>query len=1219
LTSRRWRQRLAQRLCGWLLAAPALACAATTAAAAATVSGPISVNTVWRVQDGPFDVSGDITVQGGATLTIEAGTQVYLRAGASLIVQQGALRISGTPAAPVLLTSQRDQGGDTPAPGDWGQLRFLDGTSDAGTLVEHAIVRFGAGVLIERASPTFNHLRIERNAGPAISMDLASSPSGVGLSAQANALDGILVPAGEVRDDIVWGLVGIPYVVASGVVSVGAAPTVIGIAPDRIEQGETITATVSGTRLADAESVSFSAAGLSGSVLPGGGDTSVSLQISADPATPLGNAAFEIQTAAGRAAFAPGLAVVPPLPPISVTGIDPTSIRRGESLPFTVTGSRLQGAAVTSSNPGLAISALQTTPSQASFTLTASQSAALGPALLSFSNPGVAKGIASIEVQVNKALPKVIVTPAVLAIPPDGTSRQFRVGLTESDDVDRAFTLSVGDTTVATVTPETFTIPAGQTQQTVSVRGLKLGQTTLSVNAAGLASLTLPIYVTPDFSSINTAYARLVTVQRAAPPAPPVQRSVTPLLSRAVTLGARRHVRSVSPSTLTVGTGPVELVLSGIGLEGVSAVSVRPGDGLTLGTVSAAPDGTSVRVLVTVASDAPLGARQLVLAGMHQPYQFVGTSDRVLVVPPAPQVASISPIAVTRGASAVAFTVRGQNLQNLQSLAVTPAAGITIGVATVSADGTTITTALSIASDAALGDRLVTVTTPAGTSSATPTPANTLHVVADLGPQVSPLLSATAQVLRQFPRETPTRAVGLQSREARLAKGSVATRVTPPAGSIGETLTVTISGSGLQSVSEVRLEPADGVTLGTPAPAPDGLTVSVSATIAGDAPRTIRRVRIFAGAVEIPFADARAAQFRVTTPQPQIVGIAPINIEAGAAPVALRLIGRNLQNAERVRVVPPEGIGISAPPSVNADGTEATVNISAAPDAALGTRVVVIATPAGETSEIGTPANTLTVARTLGPTLTPIVSRNVNVLRQVPARPIEISVGPNLSREVRVARESGAPPPVSSQHFVVSRAATVAKGAAATAVTPPGLLRGSSASLVVSGYGLGGVTSVSVAPADGVSITAPIEVAADGTQVTAQVTAAADAAPGPRTVRLGTAGGDVAFVRQGAARLVVGDAPSIESISPIVARRGEVITLLIRGQNLRGALSVTAEPAEGLAFEPNPAVNAAGTELTLRVQVALDAALGARAIRVTTALGASPAQAQPNNTLTIFP
>jgi hypothetical protein len=120
-------------------------------------------------------------------------------------------------------------------------------------------------------------------------------------------------------------------------------------------------------------------------------------------------------------------------------------------------------------------------------------------------------------------------------------------------------------------------------------------------------------------------------------------------------------------------------------------------------------------------------------------------------------------------------------------------------------------------------------------------------------------------------------------------------------------------------------------------------------------------------------------------------------------------------------------------------------------------------------------------------------------------------------------------------------------------------------------------------------------------------------------VRLGTAGGDVAFVRQGAARLVVGDAPSIESISPIVARRGEVITLLIRGQNLRGALSVTAEPAEGLAFEPNPAVNAAGTELTLRVQVALDAALGARAIRVTTALGASPAQAQPNNTLTIFP
>jgi hypothetical protein len=1200
----------------WLTGA-ALACAASLGGAATIVSGPVVVNTVWRAPDGPFEVTGDVRVQGGATLTIEAGTRVSLREGTNLIVEQGALRIAGTAAAPVLLTSWRDQGGDTPAPGDWGQLRFLDGTSDTGTLVEHAVVRFGGGILIERASPALNYLSIERNAGPAITLDLTSSPIGQGLSAQGNQLDGILVPAGEVRDDVVWGLVGIPYVVASGEVSVGAAPTVLGVTPSRIEQGETITVTASGSRLAGAFGVSFGASGLSGSVLPGGTDRAVQLRITAAPAAALGNAAFDILTEAGRALFAPGLAVSPPLPPLTLSGIDPTAIRRGESLSFTLSGSPLQGAVVTSAEPGLSVSALQTTATQASFTLTASASAALGAAVLSVSNPGVAKGSASISVQVRTSLPKVLVTPALLAVPPDGAARQFRVGLTGSDDVDRTFTLSVGDASVAAVTPESFTLAAGQTEQIVSVRGLKLGQTALGVSVPGLAPLTLPVYVTPDFSSINTAYARVVTVQRGAA-TQPRQQSVTPLLSRAVAVGARRYVHGVSPAALAVGTGPVELVLAGGGLEGVTGASLRPSAGVTLGTVAAAPDGRSVRVLATVAADAALGARQLLLSGAHQPYVFAAGADRVLIVPPAPEIASVTPILAARGSNAVAFVVRGRNLQNVQSLALTPATGIAFGVVTPSADGTVLTTALNVAPDAPLGQRLVTVTTPAGTTSSEPGPANTFRVVETLDPPISPLLSATARVTRQAPPAGPTLVPGLLSRQGRLIKGSVATRLTPGAGSIGDSLSLVISGSGLQGVSQVRLEPADGVTLGTPAAAADGRSVTVPAAIAADAERTVRRVRVFAGVQEIVFADARSAQFRVTTALPQVLGIDPIAIEAGAGAVTLRVAGRNLQSAEAVRIVPPDGIGVSAPPSVNAQGTEATVSISAAAGTAPGPRAVVVVTPAGESDPALSLANTLTVARTLGPAVTPLTARNVNVRRQAPGGGATIAVGPTVSRQVQVRRAAGPPPPASAAVALPSRAAQLVKGPAVVSVAPLGLLRGATASLTVRGIGLGSVSGIALVPSDGVSI-GPIERSSDGTQVSAAVTVAAGAAPGVRTVRLTGASGALPFVSPGAAQVVLGDLPVIESIAPIVARRGEIVTLLIRGRSLQSALAVTTQPAAGLSFGANPTVNATGTELTLQLQVAPDAALSARAIQVRTAVGISAEQAGANNTLTVYP
>jgi hypothetical protein len=79
------------------------------------------------------------------------------------------------------------------------------------------------------------------------------------------------------------------------------------------------------------------------------------------------------------------------------------------------------------------------------------------------------------------------------------------------------------------------------------------------------------------------------------------------------------------------------------------------------------------------------------------------------------------------------------------------------------------------------------------------------------------------------------------------------------------------------------------------------------------------------------------------------------------------------------------------------------------------------------------------------------------------------------------------------------------------------------------------------------------------------------------------------------------------------------VSLTIRGANLAGGATVRIEPPDGILIEPTASANAAGTELTVRVQIAPDAGLGARAVRVTTPGGTTPPEATAKNTFTVFP
>lgn len=325
-----------QQIKGRLLAAILGSLVVATAEAATDVSGPVIANTVWALAQSPYTVTGDVIVQNGATLTIEPGVVVRFNQDKSLIIEAGSLNARGNTQSHIVFSSLKDDGVLAPAPGDWGHIRLLDGTNDAGTVLEYVRVSYGHGITLQSASPTINHVDITNNAAPAITIDLNCSPAGGNNQATGNILNGIAVPAGDILTNVTWRLGGLPYVVSQGSVSVGQTPMITAISPAEIQQGETVFATISGARLKAAEEVVFAGPGITATLLAGGTETTVPVSVSADPTTPLGSHPFDIKALAGIATFTQGITVVPTQP--KLTGVYPTTICTNSATSISLSG-----------------------------------------------------------------------------------------------------------------------------------------------------------------------------------------------------------------------------------------------------------------------------------------------------------------------------------------------------------------------------------------------------------------------------------------------------------------------------------------------------------------------------------------------------------------------------------------------------------------------------------------------------------------------------------------------------------------------------------------------------------------------------------------------------------------------------------------------------------------------------------------------------------------
>lgn len=898
----------------------------------------------------------------------------------------------------------------------------------------------------------------------------------------------------------------------------------------------------------------------------------------------------------------------------TVTSVNPVSIRRGSSALIRVEGSGFSGATVAAPTAGFTLTGQKTLGNAIEFDLAVANDVPVGTHAFSITN---AAGSANFTLSILAMLPVVSVSPLPLAVAPDGVPRSFNITLSNADATPHTVNLAIANTSLASVNPSSVTIPAGQTSVIASITGLTGGSTVLTLNSATLKPTQVPVFVTAEFAGINTSNAPLLGVVLEKPAAPPVTQTVSLGSNADLGVVVGGHILGISPSAVVRGTSTV-LTIAGKGLAAASAASIKPAEGVTLGSMTVAPDGSTATVPITVTADAPIRLRQLVLvdaSGKPLPAARAD-SDRFAITYPAPVVESITPVFGTVG-SPVALTLRGRNLQQ-GKVQLVPGTGIQVDDApVVTEDGLQMTFRLGIQSLTAQGEHLIRVVTPGGTSQASKGPENTFTVVTNLGETISPIMAPPVGVVLETPATTTTRTYGLGSFDLGVARGPVITDVSPRVGIVGETVTLTLQGQELTNVSSIAFSPAEGLTVQPATPAADGKSLTVSVAIAGDAPKTVRALKAYDNGVEVPFSDIFRSQFLVSAPLPRVDSVSPVNMAIGSGPISLTIRGANFKDAKSVAISPAQGITVSQPPIVSTDGTVVTVDITIAPAASAGQRVVSVVTPAGSSDTTGSPGNTLHLVTALGNAITPILSPALGVVKLGDGASTGVDsllVSPHLG----VVLQAPPAPPVSQDIFLGTTRLGVALGPIAKTLAATPLQPGASGSITVQGVGLTSVNAVSVHPGVGVTL-GSIVAQSDGLSLSVPIALAADTPVGVKEFKLNNGAAPVYFGDASAARFVVATGePRIDSISPILARQGETVTLTIRGAHLNYA-KVIVEPASGVVLSANPEIAPDGTQLTLGLYLPADAALGARVIRVQTPGGLTTDQPEPANTFTVFP
>jgi len=935
------------------------------------------------------------------------------------------------------------------------------------------------------------------------------------------------------------------------------------------------------------------------------------------------------------------ITVVDESPP-EISHIDPAIVRRGPAVAATIHGSGLRQAQIETDHPGLSVSSVTSSASWVSLELTADASVPLGLRTLTLTTT---LGSDTVNIEVYPRLPELQVSPDPVAISPAGQVA-LDIGIDSADVIDHVFELSVVDPSVAEVSHGAVVIEAEQLepQTAVTLDGAALGTTRLRLESDEIVDRSVPVYVTEPWQPPPGGvefFSPAVGVSLGEPPSPPrlieygpfvsmlgvvmpgtpdvTPGSRGPLVAPLVGINVGSVLESLSPSNVVRGGDAVSVTATGVGLDQVASAELVPPQDVVVSVLSAATDGTSLSLEVQAAAQAELGSRRLrLLTGSGESLPPAdAASDRLRITDPVPVVESVSPLHLVRGEQNVELIVRGRLLGEVETVQLVPADGVTVGsTPEIAADGRSLRIDLAVAGDAPLGPRTVVVTSPAGSSEITSSAYNTVEVVDELVGRVTPVVAPLLGIVLDGGGIGPGSSVTSRSPEVGVTLGAVMDGILPAAGGAGTNLTLTVSGSGLQAATNLRFEPDTGIAISGWSSIPDGSALSVDVAIAADAPRTLRRVVVETAEGVVPPSGADDDRFRVTEQMPQIDSVAPVLLAVDSGPTSLRISGSNLHEAASVELLPPDDVEVGVPQSA-ADGTWVDVDVTVSAAAEVGSRALVVHTPAGATAGSPTSGNTVNLVTGVDTTVTPLVSPlvGVDVASTPPSIDSEVSlIAPLLGVEMAETID-----PESPIRAVRSSLLGATVGSVVTALQPQYLPVDADHEILVEGVGLDNVGTVAFDPPDGIVTIAGPDAAADGSSVSLTVTIEPDAAQTTRRISVIENDQSIAVARPADARVqVVGTEPAITSVSPIQAIPDETISLVVRGYNLFGVTAVSAEPSSGLTFGVNPQGNAAGTQVTVNVTIDAAAPPGPRAIRVHAAGGVTPGQPTSANTLNIL-
>lgn len=466
------------------------------------------------------------------------------------------------------------------------------------------------------------------------------------------------------------------------------------------------------------------------------------------------------------------------------------------------------------------------------------------------------------------------------------------------------FTAQVADANQRIGTKELVidVVSADTLQVTQATPGLGIRGTTLNVTVRGsqfVATPTVSFGAGATVNGVTFVSSSELTVNLTLDAAgTPGYRTITVTNPNTTSASLVDGFKIEYPTPAVTGVAPTDgsqkqtlnVAVSGTNFE--SGATVSFGAGVTVNTVTVT-SATSLTANLTVASNATLGTRDVTVTNVSG---FSGSRTAAFNVRAAkPQLISVTPSQGNQGAT-FSVTLAGADFQSGATIAFGP--GITV-TSTSFVSITQMTATIAIASNAALGYQNATVTNPDGQNV---TLTNALRV---MGP--------APQVVSAYPVQ----------------------------GVLGQTLTVTVNGTGLQAGAVVSF--GSGVTVNTTTLL-SNTQISANITIAAQAAPGMRTV-------SVTNLDGQIASlpngFEVRALAPVVSSVAPAQGARGAT-LNVTLAGSDFRSGATISF----GADIIVTNVVVPSATQATASISVGDAAALGLRGVTLTNADGQASTL---------------------------------------------------------------------------------------------------------------------------------------------------------------------------------------------------------------------------------------------------------------------------